>query len=160
MAFLKKTNPSLYESIIVKALNNSALSEEVMKKRPDIKDANDLGEEVFVTMLGFANQTKLIKEQKWSFIKFVKELFSTIFGIETSSFEVNEDMSLSEMVETLGNKIVYGEDSIFNDFMEKEKDAISNENKLTNSKIQHAIQSRALRSKFAHEKESFFKACN
>ena len=123
---LKVSNPDMYERIINEALE-SDIAQDIADTYTQL-DRNGVGEEVFSTLFGLNNQGKLLTERSmgvWnritnlatesnSIAEFIREAVNVIFGVETDySLDMND--SLMDIINKLGNDIVFGDSSIMSE---------------------------------------------
>ncbi len=141
LAYLKDEDQELYDYIVGESLN-SDLRENIEKAYPELS-STDVGEEIFVEMLGlqFGKDLVTISSNNgvWNNIKrrlsdsksfgkvlnFFRDFFNDITGGKINKdVEITMSDSISSVVNKLGDKLVYGRKSVFNDFTSPEKTAL------------------------------------
>lgn len=141
LAHLKENDTKLYDYIVSESLGSS-IAQRISDAYPELS-SNDVGEEVFVEMLGIEFGKDLASIAKsnvsWNNIKRrlsnnkafgkVTDFFRTVVSWFTGK-EVSKDVdfglndSLSTVLNDIGNNILYNEDSIFSDFSNQERAAL------------------------------------
>jgi len=124
LAHLKATNPEAYTEVVDKTLGHD-IAEQIAAKYPEL-NSEELGEEVFSTLFGLANQHKLSEQSltKWERIRkianeassigdFFRNAFKVVFGTD-ADFELDLNDSLMTIIDKLGNNIIFGDKSVLN----------------------------------------------
>lgn len=126
IAHLKQTNPVAYGRVIEESVNHP-IAKVIQKKYKGI-NKEELGQEVFATLLGTENQTKLeeqslnlwqkirnIANESSSVLDFFRNIFSSAFGVDVDvEFDPAKD-SLMTILDKLGNDIIFGDASALSD---------------------------------------------
>ncbi len=135
LKYIKDTDMRMYNSIIAKALSQKALVNDVIANEPELTDLKDIGEEVFVTALGFSTQENFLKEiedetsvKKKSIKDFFKDLITWLFGDNKTvkDYKIDLDKSFNDIIKELGNNIVFADNSAFSDFSSYQIKSINN----------------------------------
>lgn len=119
---LKNTDPEAYAKLTAKAAEHP-MAEYIRSKYSELKSTEDIGEEVFSTLLGLESQGKLadsdaefftrVKDQAGksnSIIDFLVRMLQKIFGVNTR-FKININDSLLDIIASLNNNIIFGDGS-------------------------------------------------
>ncbi len=141
LAYLKDEDSELYEYIVNESLN-SEIADGIRNAYPELTDL-DIGEEVFVEMLGIEHGKDLMSVSKsnlaWNNIKrklsnnkafgkimdFFRTMFEWMTGSKTpTGLDFTMKDSMSTILNKIGSRIVYGDSSIFSDFSSPEKTAM------------------------------------
>jgi len=141
LAYLKDEDTKLYDYIVSESLN-SDIAQGIKDAYPELSES-DIGEEVFVEMLGleFGKDLASISSSNlsWNNIKrrlsnntafgkvldFFREMIGWFTGKTVpKGVDFTLSDSLAGIINKVGNKIVYGKDSIFNDFTSPEQTAM------------------------------------
>jgi hypothetical protein len=158
MQYLKLDNPELYGKIVKESLNHP-LAAHMKESYKDLSD-NDLGEEVFVSLVASDVVGKTLENSTWKRIKssvsegkstfgkimnFFKSLFSEAFGINMNDYSFDMNDSLSSIIDKLGSDVVFGKKSVFNTISSETKsniDALINKDSLDYSKAEQFLMER------------------
>jgi len=125
LSHLKNIDVETYAQVIEMSLNHE-ITPVVQEMYPEL-EGESLGDEVFSQLFGQVNQGKLLDENSlnlWdkivniangadSFLGFFKQAFNAVFGNDVD-FTISEDDSLMDIMNNLGNDIIYGEGSALN----------------------------------------------
>lgn len=119
---LRNTNIDAYDSIIKLSLSHPIRST-IADNYPDLTE-EELGEEIFATLYGLQNQSKLydatsltlwdkitnIVEESESFLDFFKRIFKNVFNTDID-FVIDKNDSLLSIIDKMGNDVIYKEGS-------------------------------------------------
>ena len=135
LAQLKVTDPKLYEAIVSRSLQDPIM-EDIKSRYPNHSDS-ELGEEVFVTLLGLDSQvtaTKAVEQSKQGFMKWLKGILNNLFGKSgvNKLGDINVNTSLKEMIEIIGDDMLNDKSSALSNLTEQNKDSIK---KITQPKV-------------------------
>lgn len=134
--YLKANEPENFEKLITLALQSDIVGQ-VAGIYPELTDNIDLGQEVFATLIGLENQSKLSERDSslfQSILKLFKEnyiftvlsdTFKKVFGIE-NGLEINYNTSLSEIMKQVDNDLFDKDTSLFKSVNQYIKENIKN----------------------------------
>ena len=134
LAHLKTTDPETYNRIIEMALEHE-IADTIRSKYPENTE-EELGDEIFSTLMGLENQGKLLQESltKWERIKdvannssgiwdYFTKLFNAAFGTDLN-LDIKPTDSLMTIIDKVGTDIVFNKNSVLSKLTENQKDDI------------------------------------
>jgi len=135
LAQLKLTDPKLYEAIVSRSLQDPIMAD-IKSRYPHLSDT-ELGEEVFVTLLGLDSQvtaTKAVEQSKKGFMKWLKGILNNLFGKSgvNKLGDIDVNTSLKEMIEIIGDDMLNDKSSALSNLTEQNKNSIK---KITQPKV-------------------------
>jgi len=128
------------------------LASYVKRTYPELKTTEDIGEEVFSTLLGlesqgkmsrqdatFWNRVKEIASEAQSIMDFMRQMVTEIFGVNVD-FELDLDTSLMDIIGNLNNNIIFGDGSALKNLDSEAKSIL--EDAMNPIKTEEDIESR------------------
>lgn len=138
LSYLKNTNSIAFQSVIEKSLLHP-IAEDIKKLYPELND-EELGEEIFSTLVGLENQNKLeeasmsvwqsiknIAEESSSILEFFKNLFNFVFNkTSDSELNINYNSSLLDIINQVGEALVFDKGSLLENLSNYNKNQLKN----------------------------------
>jgi len=115
LSYIKYNDPTMYNYIITESLKNTTLGNEIKSVRDNLSDI-ELGEEIFTTLLGYDSQSTVVRKTGNSFMRFIKEFFSKLFGIKSTDLSIDRNMSINDIINNIGKDIMFGKNTAFKDY--------------------------------------------
>jgi hypothetical protein len=125
LAHLKNMDLEAYNEIIKKCLEHD-IKDKIKALYPENND-EELGGEIFSTLMGLENQTKLeekslnlwqkiikIANDSSSIIDFFRKAFDSVFGSNDYEYELDLNDSLLSIIGKIGDNIIFGNKSVLN----------------------------------------------
>jgi hypothetical protein len=141
LAYLKDEDQKLYDYVVSESLK-SDIADSIRKVYPELSNS-DVGEEVFVELLGiefgkdllsvsksnisWANISRKLSNNKHfgKVVNFFRDLVGWLTGKKVNpGLDISLQDSLLTILNKVGDRIVYGKESIFYDFTQPEKTAM------------------------------------
>jgi hypothetical protein len=140
MAHLKSVDPQAFAMIIEKSLNHP-IADQIRAKYPE-NSLEELGEEIFSTLMGLENQNKLSEQSLtiWQKIRkianeasniwdFFRSAFNEVFGNSSVEYTLDPNDSLLSIIDKIGDEVIFGDGSLMStltDFQRNELKTVIN----------------------------------
>ena len=163
LQYLKEKNKEAYDTIIDMSVNHSFAKSKHITENYSKLDKENIGHEVFSTLIGLESQQKLEEKFKPVFQKikdflsnigesiygFFEKMFKLAFNVESDNFDLldpfkNGNESLQDIMNKLTDEALFGNGSVFEDMNDYMTEHYKNKNKefLTEEELKKELENK------------------